>query len=85
MTTITTQDGVEIFYKDWDSKNAPPIFFHHGWPLSPVHPSQLTLLAGWRAVHGITSRRWRGAGELHLSLVGSSFPHTRRLPPYPEE
>jgi pimeloyl-ACP methyl ester carboxylesterase len=81
MTTITTQDGVEIFYKDWDSKNAPPIFFHHGWPLSPVHPSQLTLLAGWRAVHGITSRRWRAAAELHLpTRSDQAFPtsHTRR-------
>jgi non-heme chloroperoxidase len=34
MPTITTQDGVEIFYKDWGSKDAQPIVFHHGWPLS---------------------------------------------------
>ncbi len=34
MTTITTHDGVEIFYKDWGSKNAQPIVFHHGWPLT---------------------------------------------------
>ncbi|UVF22822.1 alpha/beta hydrolase (plasmid) [Microvirga terrae] len=34
MGTITTKDGVEIFYKDWGSKNAQPIVFHHGWPLS---------------------------------------------------
>jgi len=34
MSTITTRDGVEIFYKDWGSKNAQPIVFHHGWPLS---------------------------------------------------
>jgi non-heme chloroperoxidase len=34
MTTITTHDGVEIFYKDWGSKDAQPIVFHHGWPLS---------------------------------------------------
>jgi len=34
MSTITTKDGVEIFYKDWGSKNAQPIVFHHGWPLS---------------------------------------------------
>src|SRR5262245_8783449 len=32
MTTITTKDGVEIFYKDWGS--GQPIVFHHGWPLS---------------------------------------------------
>ncbi|KKW93008.1 alpha/beta fold hydrolase [Sphingobium chungbukense] len=34
MTTITTRDGTEIFYKDWGSKQAQPIVFHHGWPLS---------------------------------------------------
>ena len=34
MTTVTTKDGVEIYYKDWGSKTAQPIVFHHGWPLS---------------------------------------------------
>jgi non-heme chloroperoxidase len=34
MTYITTQDGTRIFYKDWGPKNAQPIVFHHGWPLS---------------------------------------------------
>ncbi|MFT8522124.1 alpha/beta fold hydrolase [Gluconobacter oxydans] len=34
MSFVTTSDGVEIFYKDWGSKNAQPIVFHHGWPLS---------------------------------------------------
>jgi non-heme chloroperoxidase len=34
MPTITTKDGVEIFYKDWGPRNAQPLVFHHGWPLS---------------------------------------------------
>ena len=34
MDTITTKDGTQIFYKDWGSKDAQPIHFHHGWPLS---------------------------------------------------
>ena len=34
MATITTKDGATIFYKDWGPKNAQPIVFHHGWPLS---------------------------------------------------
>jgi len=34
MGTITTKDGVTIFFKDWGPKNAQPIVFHHGWPLS---------------------------------------------------
>src|SRR4051812_8382383 len=32
MPTITTKDGVEIFYKDWGT--GQPIVFSHGWPLS---------------------------------------------------
>ncbi len=32
MSTITTKDGVEIFYKDWGE--GQPIVFSHGWPLS---------------------------------------------------
>jgi non-heme chloroperoxidase len=31
---IITNDGTQIFYKDWGPKNAQPIVFHHGWPLS---------------------------------------------------
>jgi len=34
MATITTRDGTQIFYKDWGPKDAQPIVFHHGWPLS---------------------------------------------------
>ncbi len=34
MATITTPDGTRIFYKDWGPKDAKPIVFHHGWPLS---------------------------------------------------
>ena len=34
MASIKTGDGTEIFYKDWGPETAPPIVFHHGWPLS---------------------------------------------------
>ena len=34
MSTFTTKDSVEIYYKDWGPKDAQPIVFHHGWPLS---------------------------------------------------
>ncbi|RYG12996.1 MAG: alpha/beta hydrolase, partial [Caulobacteraceae bacterium] len=34
MAYVTTSDGVEIYYKDWGPKDAQPIVFHHGWPLS---------------------------------------------------
>jgi non-heme chloroperoxidase len=32
MPTITTKDGIEIYYKDWGT--GQPIVFSHGWPLS---------------------------------------------------
>ena len=34
MGFVTTEDGAEIFFKDWGPRDAQPIMFHHGWPLS---------------------------------------------------
>jgi non-heme chloroperoxidase len=34
MSTIVTSDGTTIFYKDWGPRDAQPLVFHHGWPLS---------------------------------------------------
>ncbi|WP_245293178.1 alpha/beta fold hydrolase [Mongoliimonas terrestris] len=34
MATIKTEDGTTLFYKDWGPRDAQPIVFHHGWPLS---------------------------------------------------
>jgi non-heme chloroperoxidase len=34
MPFVTTRDHVDIFYKDWGPREAQPIVFHHGWPLS---------------------------------------------------
>ncbi|MCK6826100.1 alpha/beta hydrolase [Enterobacter kobei] len=34
MAFVTTKDVVNIYYKDWGPKEAQPIVFHHGWPLS---------------------------------------------------
>ncbi|SCD63339.1 non-heme chloroperoxidase [Streptomyces sp. BpilaLS-43] len=34
MATVTTKDGTVLFYKDWGPRDAQPVMFHHGWPLS---------------------------------------------------
>lgn len=31
---VTTDDGTQIYFKDWGDQRAQPIVFHHGWPLS---------------------------------------------------
>lgn len=34
MGFVSIADGTQIFYKDWGPRDAQPIVFHHGWPLS---------------------------------------------------
>ena len=69
MSTITTADGVSIFFKDWGRKDAQPLVFHHGWPLSADDwDSQMLyfLSRGYRVVahdrrgHGRSSQPWKG-------------------------
>lgn len=68
MSTITTKDGTRIFYKDWGSKDAQPIVFSHGWPLSAdVWDPQLVFFAnaGYRVIahdrrsHGRSDQVWQ--------------------------
>jgi non-heme chloroperoxidase len=34
MGMLRTDDGTDIFFKDWGPRDATPVVFHHGWPLS---------------------------------------------------
>ena len=64
MGYVTTDDGVEIYFKDWGPKDAPVIFFHHGWPLSADDwDAQLMcfLGEGFRVI--ATDRRGHGRSE----------------------
>jgi len=69
MSFVTTQDGVDIFYKDWGPKSAQPIVFHHGWPLSADDwDAQMLffLSKGYRVIahdrrgHGRSAQVWDG-------------------------
>ena len=76
MAYVTTQDGVEIFYKDWGPHDAQVIFFHHGWPLSADDwdAQMLFFLAhGYRVIahdrrgHGRSSQVWDGHDMDHYA------------------
>ncbi|MFJ7006052.1 alpha/beta fold hydrolase [Pseudomonas putida] len=76
MSHVTTQDGVQIFYKDWGPRDAPVIHFHHGWPLSADDwdTQMLFFLAqGYRVVahdrrgHGRSSQVWDGHDMDHYA------------------
>ena len=87
MNTITTRDGVDIFYKDWGPKDAQPIMFHHGWPLSSDDwdAQMLFFLArGYRVVahdrrgHGRSSQV--GDGHICIPLCLGLFALIKPLP-----
>ncbi len=71
---ITTKDGTEIFYKDWGPRDAQPIMFHHGWPLSSDDwdTQMLFFLAnGYRVV----ANDRRGHGRSSQVDVGNDMDH----------
>ena len=67
LSTLTTKDGTQIYYKDWGTGR--PVVFSHGWPLcSDSWEAQMMFLAahGYRCIahdrrgHGRSSQPWTG-------------------------
>jgi non-heme chloroperoxidase len=72
MSLITTQDGTEIFYKDWGPKDAQPIVFHHGWPLSADDwDNQLMFFLGQG--YRVNAHDRRGHGRSTQSDTGNEM------------
>ncbi|GGW98740.1 non-heme chloroperoxidase [Streptomyces malachitofuscus] len=69
MGTVTTSDGTAIFYKDWGPRDAQPIVFHHGWPLSGDdwdNQMLFSLAQGYRVI----AHDRRGHGRSSQSPTG---------------
>ncbi|MQP67518.1 alpha/beta fold hydrolase [Niveispirillum sp. SYP-B3756] len=67
MGTITTDDGTQLYYKDWGSGR--PVVFSHGWPLNAdsweaqmlhLASNGLRTIAHDRRGHGRSSQPWHG-------------------------
>ncbi|KXC05602.1 alpha/beta fold hydrolase [Microbacterium hominis] len=74
MSFVTTEDGAEIYFKDWGPRDAQPIMFHHGWPLSSDDWDAQMLFflnAGYRVV---ASDR-RGHGRSSQIATGHDMDH----------
>src|ERR1700677_4126734 len=70
MSTITTKDGTEIFYKDWGK--GQPIVFHHGWPLSADdwdNQMMFFLAQGYRVI----AHDRRGHGRSTQTAAGNDM------------
>ena len=74
MTTIKTRDGTEIFYKDWGPKDAQPIVFHHGWPLSADDwDNQMLFFLG--EGYRVIAHDRRGHGRSAQTDTGNDMDH----------
>ncbi|MGN6219042.1 MAG: alpha/beta fold hydrolase [Microbacterium sp.] len=74
MPFVTTDDGTEIYYKDWGPRDAQPIVFHHGWPLSADDWDAQMLYFLGKGFRVVASDR-RGHGRSSQTGVGHDMDH----------
>jgi non-heme chloroperoxidase len=72
MPTVRTNDGTEIFYKDWGS--GQPIVFSHGWPLS-ADDWDAQLLFFLRLGYRVIAHDRRGHGRSTQTADGHDMDH----------
>src|SRR6266404_942122 len=77
LNTITTKDGVEIFYKDWGK--GQPIVFSHGWPLS-ADDWDTQMLFFLKHGYRVIAHDRRGHGRSTQTGGGHDMDHLRRRP-----
>ena len=74
MTSVTTKDRVQIFYKDWGPRDGQPIVFHHGWPLSSDDwDNQMLYFAG--KGYRVVAHDRRGHGRSAQVSSGHDMDH----------
>lgn len=74
MSTVTTKDNVQIFFKDWGPKTAQPLVFHHGWPLSS-DDWDAQLLFFLRNGYRVVAHDRRGHGRSDQVSEGHDMDH----------
>lgn len=88
MAFITASDNTEIFYKDWGPKDAQPLVFHHGWPLSSDdwdNQMLFFLSKGYRVIahdrrgHGRSSQTSSGHDMDHYAADASAVAEVLNL------
>ena len=71
---VTTKDGVKIYYKDWGAKDAQPIMFHHGWPLSG-DDWDAQMIYFYAKGYRVVAHDRRGHGRSTQTATGNDMDH----------
>ena len=71
---VTTADGGKIYYKDWGPRDAQPMVFHHGWPLSADDwDAQMLFFLGQG--YRVIAHDRRGHGRSTQTATGNDMDH----------